>query len=67
MAVEITHISNFPSFTLQNGRLTVLEQSSFNLGSGKAVTRNVDNVVNTSTDPVVSVMVTAGTITSELW
>lgn len=44
----------------------MLEKSSFNFGSGKSVTGNIDHVVDTSTDPVVSFVVTASSITSEL-
>lgn len=44
----------------------MLEKSSFNFGSRKSVTGNIDHVVDTSTDPVVSFVVTASSITSEL-
>lgn len=44
----------------------MLKQSSLDFGRRETVTRDVDNVVNTATDPVVSVMVTASAITSEL-
>lgn len=47
--------------------LTVLEKSSLDLSSGQTVSRNVDDIVNTATDPVVAVVVTASTISSELY
>lgn len=46
--------------------LTVLEKSSLDLSSGQAVSRNVDDIVDTATDPVVAVLVTTSTVTSEL-
>lgn len=46
--------------------LGVLNQSSLNFSSGQTVSRDVDNIVNTATDPVVAVLVTTSTITSEL-
>lgn len=46
--------------------LTVLEQGGFNFSSRETVARDVDNIVNTATDPVISVLVTASTVTSEL-
>ena len=44
----------------------MLDQSGFNLSSGETVSRNVNNVINTATDPVVSIIVTGSTITSEV-
>lgn len=44
----------------------MLEESSFNLGSGKSVAGNIDYVVDTTTNPVVSFVITASSITSEL-
>lgn len=44
----------------------MLEQGGFNLSSGKTVPRDVNHVVDSTTDPVVSVLVTTGSITSEV-
>ena len=44
----------------------MLKKSSFNLGGRQTMSRYVHNIVNTATDPVVSIMITAGTITGEL-
>jgi len=44
----------------------MLHESSLNLSSGQAVTRHVDDVVNTATDPVVAVVIAASAITREL-
>lgn len=44
----------------------MLKQGGFNLSSGEAVSRDVNNVINTATDPVVSILVTGSTVTSEL-
>jgi hypothetical protein len=44
----------------------VLKKGSLNLSSGQTVTRNVDNVVNTATDPVVTIVIAASAISSEL-
>lgn len=46
--------------------LTVLQESSLNLSCGQTVTRNVDDIVNTATDPVVTIVIATSTITSEL-
>jgi hypothetical protein len=46
--------------------LTVLEECGLNLGGGETVTRNVDNIVNTATDPVVTIVITSSTISGEL-
>lgn len=46
--------------------LTVLEESGLDLGGGQTVAGDVHNVVDTATDPVISVVVTTGTISSEL-
>jgi len=48
------------------GNLRVLDQSGFDFSGGQTVSRNVDNIVNTATDPVVAVLITASTVTSEL-
>jgi hypothetical protein len=48
------------------GKLTMLDKSCLNLGSGQSVTRNVDNIIDTTSDPIVSFVVSASTIASEL-
>jgi hypothetical protein len=45
---------------------TVLDQRSLNLGSRQSVSRDVYNIVDTSSDPVVALVVTASTVSSEL-
>lgn len=47
--------------------LTVLEKSSLDLSSGQTVSRNVDDIVDTATDPVVAIVIAASTISSELY
>jgi hypothetical protein len=44
----------------------VLQKSGLNLGGGQTVAGDVDDIVNTATDPVVTVVVTASTISGEL-
>lgn len=44
----------------------MFQESGLNLGGGQTVTRHVDDIINTTTDPVVSVVVTASTITGEI-
>lgn len=44
----------------------VLNESGFDLGGGEAVTGDVDDVVDTSADPVVAVVVTSGSVACEL-
>jgi hypothetical protein len=44
----------------------VLNQSGLDLSSGQTMTGNVDNVVDTATDPVVPFVVTSSTVTSEV-
>lgn len=44
----------------------MLNESGFNLSGGETVTRDVNDIVDTATDPVVAVLVTASTVTSEL-
>lgn len=48
------------------GNLGVLKQSGFDFSSGQTVPRDVDNIIDTATDPVVAVLVTTSTVTSEL-
>jgi hypothetical protein len=44
----------------------VLDQSGLDLSSGQTVTGNVDNVVDTATDPVVALVVAGSTVASEV-
>lgn len=44
----------------------VLNEGSLNLGGGETVTGNVDNIVNTTADPVITLVVTRSSVTSEL-
>lgn len=44
----------------------MLDQGGLDLCRGKTVTGHIHDVVHTATDPVVSIVVTAGTITGEL-
>jgi hypothetical protein len=44
----------------------MLDERCLDLGSGQSVTGDVDNVVDTSSDPVVALVVTSGTVSSEL-
>ncbi len=46
--------------------LTMLDEGGLDFGRGQSVARDVDNVVNTATDPVVAFMIAAGSVTSEL-
>lgn len=45
----------------------VLNKRSFNLGGRKTVTRYIDNIIDTTSDPVVSLVITSSSITSELY
>lgn len=47
--------------------LTVLEKSSLNLSGRQTMSRNVDDIVDTAADPVVALVITASTISSELY
>jgi hypothetical protein len=49
-----------------HSQLTVLDESSLDLSSGQAVTGNVNNIVNTATDPVVTVLIATSAISGEL-
>lgn len=49
---------------LSNSR--VVNESRLDLSSRETVTRNVDNVVNTSLDPDITVFVNEGAVTSEV-
>jgi len=44
----------------------VLDQGSLDLSSGQTVTGDVDNVIDTATDPVVTLVIASSTITSEV-
>jgi hypothetical protein len=57
-------VSNTNDSRFSNG--VVLNQSSLNLGGRETVTADVDDIVDTASDPVESLMVTGSTITSEL-
>jgi hypothetical protein len=45
----------------------MVDQSGFDLGGGEAVTADIDDIVDTSTDPVVTLMITSSSVTRELW
>lgn len=44
----------------------MFDKGSLDLSSGQTVARDVDNVVNTATDPVVSIVIAASAISGEL-
>jgi hypothetical protein len=44
----------------------VLDESSFDFGGGETVTADVNNVINTATNPVVTLMITSSSVTSKL-
>lgn len=44
----------------------MLDKGSLDLSSGQTVARDVDNVVNTATDPVVSIVIATSAISGEL-
>ena len=44
----------------------MLNQRGFNLGGGESVPRDVDYVIDAATDPIVTFMVTARSVTGEL-
>lgn len=44
----------------------MLDQCSFNFGSGKTMPRDVDDVINTTSDPVVAFVVTSSSVAREL-
>ena len=44
----------------------MLDERGLDLGGGQSVAGNVDNIVDTATDPVVALVVTASTISGEL-
>lgn len=46
--------------------LTVLEKSSLDLSGGQTMSRNVNDIVDTTADPVVAVVITTSTISGEL-
>lgn len=60
--MSVSNVYGFGFFLL----LTVFKQGSFNLSGGQPVTGYVNYVVNTAADPVVSVVVTSCSISSEL-
>jgi hypothetical protein len=44
----------------------VLEEGGFDLSSGQTVARDVDNIVDTATDPVVTIVIATSAISGEL-
>jgi hypothetical protein len=46
--------------------LTVLDQYTFNLRCGQAMTGDINHVVEPSSNPVVSIMIAIGSVTGEL-
>ena len=44
----------------------MLEKGSLDLSSGETVARDVDNVINTATDPVVTIVIATSAISGEL-
>lgn len=44
----------------------MLEEGGLNLSSRQTVARNVDDIVNTATNPVVTIVVTTSAISGEL-
>ena len=57
-------VCNTNDSSLGNG--VVLDQGGFDFGGGETVTGNVDDIIDTATDPVVALVITGGTIASEL-
>jgi hypothetical protein len=62
LASEVVSNANDGGF----GDSGVLDQSGFDLGGGETVTGYVDDVVDTSADPVVAIVVTSGSVACEL-
>jgi len=48
------------------GDCVVLNQGGFDFGGGETVAGDIDDVVDTASDPVVALVVTASSVTSEL-
>jgi len=48
------------------GHALVQEESSLNFGSTQTMTRDVDNIINTATDPIKSFMISSSAITRKL-
>ena len=44
----------------------MLDQGSFNFSGGQAVTRDIDDIINTTPNPVIAFVIPAGTISGEL-
>lgn len=57
-------ISDTDDSSLSHG--VVLEKGSLDLGGGETVTADVDDIVDTSTDPVESLVVSGSTVTGEV-
>jgi hypothetical protein len=58
-------VGNTNDSRLGNG--VVLNQSSLNLSGRETVTADVDDIIDTASDPVEALVVTSSTITSELY
>jgi hypothetical protein len=63
LAGEFVRHANYSSL----GDGMVLNQGSLNLSRGQTVTANVHNVINTAADPVEALVVSACTVTGELY
>jgi len=48
------------------GHALIQEESSLNFGSTQTMTRDVDNIVDTATDPIKSFMISSSAITRKL-
>jgi hypothetical protein len=44
----------------------MLDEGCFDFGSRQPVPRNIDNVIHTATDPVVTLVVASSTVSGEL-
>jgi hypothetical protein len=44
----------------------VLDESSFDFGGGETVTADVNNVINTASNPVITLVITSSSVTSKL-
>ena len=57
-------IADTDDSSFSNG--VVLDESSFDFGSGEAMTADVNNVINTASNPVITLVITSSSITSKL-
>ena len=46
--------------------LTMLNEGCFNFGRGQSVTGNIDDVINTASNPVIPLMITTSPVTRKL-